>query len=116
MKGKDLFWLILVIAFLWCVVSAAKPYWDRHWLGKSMEAAAIYGTKHSMSETRKFLTKKMREEGWNFDGNDFVIEKSRNNTVSVRLTYEDEIRIFGHTFKELVFTVERSAEEVETMF
>jgi flagellar basal body rod protein FlgB len=92
------------------------PYWDRHWMGKHMEAAAIYATKHSIPKTRKFLTKKMMEEGWDFDGNDFVIEKERDKTVTIRIEYGDEIRIFGHTVKELNFMLEREAEEVEDMF
>jgi hypothetical protein len=116
MKGKDLFWLVLFGVFIWCAVGVVKPYWDRHWLGRTVEAAAIYGTKHTIPKTRKFLTKRMNEEGWGFDGGDFTIEKERDKTVTVRITYADEIRIFGRTVRELEFTVERSAEEVEEMF
>jgi len=84
--------------------------------GEAVEAAAIYGTKNTIPKTRKFLTKKMKEEGWDSTGEDFVIEKERNNTVTIRITYGDEIRLFGHTVRELEFTVEETREEVEEMF
>jgi hypothetical protein len=116
MKGKDLFWLVLFGVFIWCAVSAVKPYWERYWLGRTVETAAIYGTKHTIEKTRKFLTKRMNEEGWDFDGGDFTIEKEKDKTVTISITYGDEIRIFGHTVKELEFTVERTSEEVEEMF
>ena len=55
----------------------------------------------------------MKDEGFSFKGDDFIIEKDENNTVSIKLTYADEISIFGLKLKKLKFTVERSSYEVK---
>jgi hypothetical protein len=113
---KDIIKVLIFIIIIWCIVSAVTPYWYKRGLGKELEIAVIYGTKHSIQETRKFLGKKMKEEGYNFRGEDFTIEKDENNTVFIGITYTDEIRIFGVTLKELRFNVERKAFEFQERF
>lgn len=110
---KDTIKVIIFLAFIWCVVSAVKPYWIKYGLGKELEVATIYGTKHSIAETKKFLGKTMREEGYDFRGEDFTVEKDEKDKVSISITYIDEIRIFGITLRELEFTVEKTSFEVE---
>ena len=53
----------------------------------------------------------MREEGYYFDGDDFVIEKDNNCRVAIRLDYVDEISFFGITLTELRFTAKGNSEE-----
>ena len=111
---KGIIKVILFLIFTWCVVSAVRPYWNRHGLEKELKTASIYGTKNSIEDTRKYLDKKMKDEGYGFEGQDFIIEK--NNTVSISITYNDEISIFGVTLKELEFTVEKTSSEVKEFF
>jgi hypothetical protein len=107
--------IAILIAFAWCIVSAVKPYWNKYWLGQAIENAAIYGTKRSVQDTRKFLTEKMNEDGHNFAGKDFTIEKDENNNVTISIRYSDEINIFGVKLKSLYFTLEKTVSEVESI-
>jgi hypothetical protein len=114
---KDYIKFFIVFFFVWCAfLSTARPYWNKYWLELQLEAASIYGTKNSIEDTRNFLNDKMEDEGFSFKGDDFVIEKDENNKVSIKLTYADEISIFGLTLKELKFTAERSSEEVKKYY
>jgi hypothetical protein len=92
-------------------VSALWPFWDRYWLGKELENICVYATKHSVEETRKFLSERMKEKRYDFSGDDFTIDKDEKNRVRISITYIDEISILGKTIKELSFTVEKSATE-----
>ena len=65
---------------------------------------------------KRLLSKKMKEKGWTFRGEDFVIQKNRLNRVTISLDYDDEIRVFGVLLKELPMTVEKSVSEVESVF
>ena len=105
-----------LLALIWIAVSIARPYWHKYWIGQDIEDAAIFGTKNSVSETREFLTKKMRDAGHNFSGNDFKIAKDEKNNVTISLSYYDKISVFGITLRELEFTVERSKSEVQEKF
>ena len=100
------------IVFLLCVASAARPYWNKYWLGHEIRAAAIYGTKNSVSDTRKFLSEQIKYDWPSFSGKDFFIEKDENDTVTVGIEYCDAISVFGVSLKELEFTVEETAFEV----
>jgi hypothetical protein len=100
------------IVFLLCVASAAKPYWNKYWLGHEIRAAAIYGTKNSVSDTRQFLSEQIKNDWPDFSKNDFFIEKDEDDTVTVGIEYCDAISVFGVRLKELEFTVEKTASEV----
>jgi hypothetical protein len=113
---KKIIDLVILIVFMWCVVSVVGPYWSRYRFKNDLEAAAIYGTKNSIEETRRFLNKKMEEEGRDFDGEDLIIEKDENNKVRLSLTYSDKISAFGIVLKELEFTVKATAHEVKEYF
>lgn len=108
--------LVIVLIFLLIVVSVVRPYWHKYWIGQEIEAAAIYGTKNSVEDTRDYLSKKMSESGRDFTGDDFRITKDDDNTVTISLTYYDEIRIFGLVLKDLKLTVEKTKLEVEATF
>jgi len=115
MKGYIKFFIVFFI--LWCAfLSTARPYWNKYWLELQLEAASVYGTKNSIEDTRNFLSDKMADEGFTFKGDDFLIEKDENNTVSIKITYADEISIFGLTLKELKFTAEKSSYEVKKYY
>jgi hypothetical protein len=116
-KMKDYIKFFIVFFFVWCAfLSTARPYWNKYWLELQLDAASVYGTKNSIEDTRNFLSDKMEDEGFSFKGDDFIIEKDKNNKVSIKLSYADEIRIFGLTLKELKFTVERSSYEVKEYY
>ncbi|MBW2616666.1 MAG: hypothetical protein JRD02_10890 [Deltaproteobacteria bacterium] len=103
------------IVFIWCVSSAAKPYWNKYWLGHEIRSAAIYGTKNSISDTRTFLIEKIKYDWPGFRGDDFFIEKDTNDNVTVGIEYCDAISVFGVSLKELEFTVEKTASEVDAI-
>jgi hypothetical protein len=103
------------IVFLLCVASAARPYWNKYWLGYELRTAAIYGTKNSISDTRKFLYENIKNDWPGFSGDKFFIEKDENDTVTVGIEYCDAISVFGVRLKELEFTVEKTASEVDAI-
>lgn len=104
---RDFIKISVFLVFLCCLaLSAARPYWDKYCLELQLEAASVYGAKNSLGDTRNFLDEIMRNEGYFFSGDDFVIEKDRNSRVAIRLDYVDEISLFGITLKELRLTAE----------
>jgi hypothetical protein len=114
---RDYIKFFIVFFFAWCAfLSAARPYWNKYWLELQLEAASVYGTKNTIEETRNFLSDKMEAEGFSFKGDDFIIEKDESNSVVIRITYADEISIFGLTLKELKLTAERSSNEVKEYY
>jgi len=111
---KDYIKFFIIFFFAWCAfLSTARPYWNKYWLELHLEAASVYGTKNSIEDTRNFLSDKMEDEGFTFNGDDFIIEKDENNNVSIKLIYADKISIFGLTLKDLKFTVKRTSSEVK---
>ena len=116
MKIKGIFMLVVCVVFILCAVSSIKPYWNKYWLGQAMEVAAVYGTKNSLEATSKFLDTKMKEEGRDFAGEDFTIEKDEENNVTISITYGDEIRVFGLKLKALELRVEKTAFEVKEFY
>jgi hypothetical protein len=108
---KDVIKVLIAVFIVVCIVSALWPFWDRYWLGKELENICVYATKHSVEETRKFLSERMKEKRYDFSGDDFTIDKDEKNRVRISITYIDEISILGKTIKELSFTVEKSATE-----
>jgi hypothetical protein len=113
---KSIFFALLATAFLWSGWSGVRPYWNKYWLKKDMELAAVYGTKHNMEQTTRFLDRKMKEAGRDFEAHDFEIEKNEKNDVFITIHYQDSIRILGSVLKVLEFEVEASAREVEDYF
>ncbi|MGD2127017.1 MAG: hypothetical protein PVG99_13110 [Desulfobacteraceae bacterium] len=113
---KSIFTAIALLALLWSVWSTVRPFWDRYWLKQDMELAAVFGTKNSNEDTRIFLDKKMKDAGRDFNGEDFQIERYKNNKVSISIRYGDEIRVFGMVLKELELDVEAVAMEVKEYF
>ena len=113
---KKLFNLAIVVLTVWFATIFVRPYWDKHWLQMDIEEAALYGTKRSEGEVRNFLAKKMEEKGRNIKSEDFFIEKNEYNTVHVKISYSDEVRIAGHTLKKLQFTLESAEKERKSNF
>jgi hypothetical protein len=113
---KNIFLVALCIAFLWSVWSAVRPFWNKYWLKQDMELAAVYGTKHDMEQTRRFLDQKMRDAGRDLEGEDFEIEKDEKNDVYIRVRYQDSIRVFGYLLKDLELEAEASARDVKEYF
>jgi hypothetical protein len=107
--------IVVLISFAWCIVCVVKPYWNKYWLGQTIKNAAIYGTKNSVIDTRRFLAREMDEEGRDFSGEDFRIEKDINS-ATISITYSDKISIFGINLTSLHFTVEKTALEVKSIF
>ena len=109
---RDFIKICVFLIFLCCLaLSAARPFWEKYCLELQLEAASIYGAKNSLGDTRTFLDKIMREEGYYFSGDDFVIEKDKSSRVAIQLDYVDEISFFGITLKELRFTAKGSSQE-----
>ena len=113
---KNVIKVIIALFIIVCIVSAIWPYWDRYWLGKELENVCVYGTKNSVEDTRRFLSERMKEKGYDFSGDDFSTEKDGRNRVHISITYTDEISVLGKKLKELSFTVERRASEKEQLW
>lgn len=113
---KTLFSYALLVVLVLGAYSGLRPYWNRYWIQKHMQEAAIYGTKHGKEETLALLARKMRQEGRSFTDQDFFMEKDQKNNVTITLRYKDKIGLFGIDLKELVFTVTASASEVTAYY
>jgi hypothetical protein len=109
---KKTFQYIIAIAVVILAICAARPYWDKYWIGKEMETAAIYGTKNSIQDTLNFLTDKLKKSGYDFRQDDFHIEKTANNRVTISVQYKDSIRVYTLVLKELNLSIEKTASEV----
>jgi hypothetical protein len=107
---------IVSIGLIWLIVCAIWPYWNKYWIKSDLKATVLYGTKHSIEDTREILSEKVKERGYEFDPQEFHIEKDENNTVSIRLSYSDEISFFGFILKELEFTLDVTERETEEYF
>ena len=101
--------------FIFILFNTTKPYLSRYLLERNLESVAIFGTKHSLQETAELLMSNMREKGYRFDEDNFVINKDENH-VSINLAYIDEIKIFGQIIKQLHLTAEASAREVKSSY
>ncbi len=100
---KKLFNLLVFAAVVWFAIVSVRPYWNRYMVQMDIEEAALYGTKSSEGEVRRFLLEKMQEKGRRIK--DIFIVKDDRNTVYVRMSYTDEIRIAGRILAHLQFTV-----------
>ena len=103
---------ILVLAF---ILSVIRPYWGKYSLTKDMEEAAIYGTKHSITQIERFLENKNQEEGRDLELENFEIEKNEKKTVTITVVYTDYISLFGWKIKELEFEIEAKAHDIKEM-
>jgi len=89
---RKLYKIILVTLMILCVSGALKPLWNRLWIEVVISDAAVFGTKHTVRDTRDLLPRKMREDGYKFEESALIIEKDENNCVSINITYTDEIK------------------------
>jgi hypothetical protein len=113
--SKAIFYIIS-IGLIFLIVCAIWPYWTQHGIKSDLKEAALYGTKHSIEDTEKFLSEKLKERGYDFGPREFYIEKDENNKVSISLTYQDEISVFGLILKELEFTLDITKRETKEFF
>ena len=113
---KKLFLTAVVIAIVIALGSAVKPYWDKYWIQKELQVAAVYGTKNTLENTKVFLLNKLKEEGYRIGEDDIYIEKDSKNNVTVTARYSDKISIFGKELQKLHFTVTATEREVKAYF
>ena len=107
---------VITAGILWLIVCAIRPCWNWYLVKADLHAAALYGTKRSIKDTRELLEEKLSERGVDFDPQDFQIKKDEDNTVSIILFYNDKIRFLGKTLKELEFHLEATEEETQESF
>jgi hypothetical protein len=113
---KKLFSYAIAIAIIIAIGSAVKPYWNKYWLQKELEAAAVYGTKNTLQTTKEFLFNKLKEEGYRIGEDEIYIEKDPKNTVTVTVRYSDKISIFGKEIQKLQFTVSATEREIKEYY
>jgi hypothetical protein len=113
---KKLFLTALTIAIVIAIGSALRPYWNKYWLQKDLDVAAVYGTKNTLEHTKEFLFDKLKEEGYSIGENDIYIEKDPQNTVTITARYTDKISIFGKEIQKLFFTVTAIEREVKEYY
>jgi hypothetical protein len=113
---KKLFLYALVIAIVIAVGSAVRPYWSKYWIQKEVEAAAVYGTKNKVEDTRSFLFKKLQEEGYPVREGDIYVDKDSKNTVTITVSYPEKISILGKEIQKLHFTVTATEREIKAYY
>jgi hypothetical protein len=113
---KKLFLTALTIAIVIAIGSALRPYWNKFWIEKDLDVAAVYGTKNTEEHTRQFLLDKFKEEGYSIGEDDITIEKDPKNTVTITARYSDKISIFGKEIHELDFTVTATEREIKEYY
>lgn len=113
---RTLFSYALFIVLILGAYSGFRPYWNKYWIQKDMQTAAIYGTKNTKEDTLAFLVRKMRQEGRFLTEQVFFVEKDQNKNVTITLHYKDQIGLFGIELKALHFTVTASASEIKEYY
>lgn len=113
---KKLLTYALLIAIVIAAHGAVKPYWNKYWIQKEIEAAAVYGTKNSIEHTRQFLLTKLKEEGYLIGEDQIDIDKDPKNSVTVTVRYTDKISILGKDFQKLRFTLTATEREVKPYY
>ena len=103
--GKIILYIVS-IGLILVIASALWPYWNEYLINSDLKAAALYGTKHSIEETQRFFNKKKGKRGFVYDPAKLHIAKDENKTVSIKLTYQDKISLFGIVLKELEFKLD----------
>jgi len=113
---KKLFSYAIAIVIVIAIGSAVKPYWNKYWLHKELEAAAVYGTKNTLQNTKEMLANKLKEEGYRIGEDEIYIEKDSKNTVTITVRYSDKISIFGKEIQKLQFTVSATEKEIKEYY
>ena len=113
---KNIALLAVLFLFAWFLFGVISPYWNKRGLDKVLKAASMYGTKHTIESTRRYLAKEVKKKGFDFTGEDFEIEKDEHRTVTISITYTDKMRVCGLTFKEIEFTSAKTAYEIKEAF
>jgi hypothetical protein len=113
---KKVFSYAVAIAIVIAVGSAVKPYWNKYWIHKELEVAAVYGTKNTLENTKQLLFNKLKEEGYRIGEDDIYIEKDSKNNVTITARYSDKISIFGKEIRKLQFTVTATEREIKEYY
>ena len=113
---KKLFLYALVIAIVIAAGGAIRPYWNKYWLQKELEIAAVYGTKNTLENTKAFLMGKLKEEGYRIGEEHIYIEKDSKNSVTITVQYTDKISIFGNELQKLHFTLTAMEREIKEYY
>ena len=108
-KAGNTLLLLVFVCILAMAFATVRPYWNKYWLTKDIEAIASYGTKKSIKEIKKRLDKVMKEESHGFVSSDFYIQKDKHRNVTIGIEYYDEISLFGLVIKDLEIEVEAKA-------
>ena len=108
---QKIFSYMISMVLLWGLLNTIKPFWHKYWLEKELETCAVYGTKHSITKTREMMARKIKEAGYDFKDEDFIIKKDEQNSVSINIEYSDEINIFGLSLKRFEFLAQAKAFE-----
>jgi hypothetical protein len=103
--GKLIFYIVS-IGLILLIGCALRPYWNKYFVNSDLEAAALYGTKHSVEDTQTYLDKKLKDDRYVLDPEQIQIEKDDNNTVSISASYQDKISFFGIVLKKLEFKLD----------
>ena len=113
---KSLFLTALVIAIVIAVGGAVRPYWNKYWIQKEIEVAAVYGTKNTLEHTKAFLVNRLKEEGYRIGEDEIYVEKDPKNNVTVTVRYSDKISVFGKELQKLHFTVTATEREIKAYY
>ena len=113
---KKLFLTALVIAIVIAAGSAIKPYWNKYWIQKELEVAAVYGTKNTLENTKAFLISKLTEEGYRIAEDNIYIEKDSKNTVTITVRYSEKISMFGKGIATPHFTLTATEREIKAYY
>jgi len=113
---KNLFLTALVIAIVIAVGGAVRPYWNKYWIQKEIEVAAVYGTKNTLEHTKAFLLNKLKEEGYPIGTDAIYVDKDEKNKVTVTVRYSDKISVFGKELQKLHFTVTATEREIKAYY
>ena len=113
---KKLFLTALVIAIVIAAGSAIKPYWNKYWIQKELEIAAVYGTKNTLENTKAFLISKLTGEGYHIAEGNIYIEKDSKNTVTITVRYSEKIFVFAKEIATPHFTLTATEREIKAYY
>lgn len=110
--GKIILYVVS-LGLILLIASGIWPYYKKYMIDTDLESGALYGTKHTIEDTQRFLIKKLKERRVDFDPENLYIDKNEYNTVKIRLIYQDRISFLGIVLKELEFQLDVTEKEVK---
>ncbi|MGI6395347.1 MAG: hypothetical protein ACOX2F_11585 [bacterium] len=107
--------IIVILLVLYVGWFVALPFVNKYRLEKAVENIAQYCTINSVERSEKEFQNRIVDLGrTDIQPGSLLLDKDEDTSkVKATLKYKDRIKVFGHVFKELEFTIVKEAAKVD---